>query len=203
MPAVIAGALAAYGTTAYAVIYVIATVVINVGLSKIAQSLSGKPRASRGGTTGRDVTARGTVEPRQMVYGQIKAGGFIAFLGLSGTKNKYLHVVVIYAAHQCEEIGDLWLDERKVLNAGRMQERARSRRPARMASSETAFPTCTPSSIWARLRRQQTRRYSRRAVSIRSGRRIIAARVSLTFTSGLNITKTCGRTARLRTSSRS
>jgi hypothetical protein len=117
MPALIAGALAAYGSTAYAVIYVIATVVINVGLAKIAQSLSGKPRSSRGGTTGRDITSRGTVEPRQMVYGQIKAGGFIAFLGLSGTKNKYLHVVVIYAAHQCEELGDLWLDERKITNA--------------------------------------------------------------------------------------
>jgi hypothetical protein len=35
------------GTTAYAVIYVIATVVINVGLSKIAQNLSGKPKARR------------------------------------------------------------------------------------------------------------------------------------------------------------
>jgi hypothetical protein len=55
----------------------IATVVINVGLSKIAQSLSGKPKSQRGGTTGRDVTARGTVEPRQMIYGQIRAGGFI------------------------------------------------------------------------------------------------------------------------------
>lgn len=117
MPAVIAAAIAAEGTALYSFVYVLATVVINYGLSKISQQLSGKPRRPPGGTRGRDVTARGTVEPRQMIYGQIKAGGFIAFLGLSGIKNKYLHVVVVYGAHQCEEISDVWLDERRAPSA--------------------------------------------------------------------------------------
>jgi hypothetical protein len=117
VPAAIAAAIAAEGTALYSFIYVVATVVINYGLSRISQQLSGKPKRTPGGTRGRDVTARGTVEPRQIIYGQIKAGGFIAYLGLSGIRNKYLHIVVVYAAHECEEISDLWIDERRAPTA--------------------------------------------------------------------------------------
>jgi uncharacterized protein YcgI (DUF1989 family) len=155
MPAVIAGAFAAYGTTAYAVIYVVATVVINVGLSKLAQSLSGKPKSQRGGTTGRDVTARGTVEPRQMIYGQIRAGGFISFLGLSGTKNKYLHVVVVYAGHQCEEISDVWLDERKITNAQINSSTGEVTTPGANGFVDSGASYCTHSNILEPLRRQR------------------------------------------------
>lgn len=104
------GVTGAAATFVTAVVYTVVTVAINYGLTQVAQSLAGKPKQYTQGPRSRDITVRGTVEPAQLVYGEAKSGGFIAFYGTSGTNNKYLHFVVVYAFHQCEDITDLWLD---------------------------------------------------------------------------------------------
>lgn len=107
------GAVGTAATVVYAAVYIAVTLAINYGINKLTQSLSGK---KKGNTTGaiRDVTVRGTFEPMQMIYGEVRAPGCVAFYGTSGTSNKYLHMVIAYAGHQCEDISDVWLDSRRV-----------------------------------------------------------------------------------------
>lgn len=114
MPAFVAGAVAAAGTFAYVATYLAVTVIITAGLSYAM-----RPRRQRAGFESRfrDVTVRGTIEPMQMIYGQIKASGFIAFIGTSGALERFLNIVVVFAAHQCEDIGAVWLDSRGVADA--------------------------------------------------------------------------------------
>lgn len=106
----------AAAAAAYATVYVITAVAINYGLSRLSQSLAGKPKNQSSGAV-RDVTVRGTVEPMQMIYGEVMAPGFIAMYATSGANNRYLHFVVVYAAHQCEDISDVWLDSLRVPDA--------------------------------------------------------------------------------------
>lgn len=109
MPQAIAGALFASGTFGYAVTYALVTMAINYGLSALASSLVGKPNQNRAGP-GRDVTVRGTTEPMQMIYGEVRTPGFIAYMGTSGNRNEFLHYVVVWAAHQCDGIAGIWVD---------------------------------------------------------------------------------------------
>jgi hypothetical protein len=88
---------------------------VTVGLTSLARSLLPKPPTA--GPVSRDVTVRGTVEYRQIVYGEVKTGGFVAFYGTSGANNRFLWFVIVAAAHQCEDITDVWLDSRHVPDA--------------------------------------------------------------------------------------
>ena len=104
-------------STAYAVAYVVASVVITAGLN----SLTSRKRPT--GTTAspipegaRDVTARGTTQYRQIIYGEVRTGGTLAWLGCSGTNNQYLWFAVVVAAHECDAITDVWLDNQIVRN---------------------------------------------------------------------------------------
>lgn len=114
MPAFVAGAVAAAGTFAYVATYLAVTVIITAGLSYAM-----RPRKQRPGFESRfrDVSVRGTIEPMQIIYGQVKTPGFIAFIGTSGALDRFLHFVVVLAAHQCESITQVWLDSRTVPDA--------------------------------------------------------------------------------------
>jgi hypothetical protein len=78
------------------------------GFSALSKSLL--PKLPEGPPQSRDVTVRGTVEYRQMIYGQVKTAGYIAFYGTSGTNNRFLWFAIVVAGHECEEISDVWLD---------------------------------------------------------------------------------------------
>lgn len=114
MPQVIAGYLAA-NAFAYAVIYVVATIAITAGLSALAKSMAGKERNESAGGS-RDVTIKGTVEPRQLIYGEIRTSGVVAFYGLA-SGGADLYFVIAVAGHQCENISDCWLDSQRIPDA--------------------------------------------------------------------------------------
>lgn len=107
------GLSGATATFVSAVVQVIVTVAISAGLS----ALAGKPKNAYAGTGSRDVTVKGTVEPRQLLYGDVRTGGFIAYYSTSGLESNYLWFVIVVAGHQCEEISDCWLDSQQVLSA--------------------------------------------------------------------------------------
>jgi hypothetical protein len=90
---------------------------VSVGLAKLTQSLAGKEKSDDQGAASQEVTVRGTVQPRQLIYGEVKTGGFVAFYGTSGTNNRFLWFAVVAAAHECEDITDVWLDARHVPDA--------------------------------------------------------------------------------------
>jgi hypothetical protein len=105
--------LAAAFAAAYAA-YAVVTVAMTVALSAVASAFSAKRKQ---GPATRDVTAKGTVEPRQLIYGQARSGGVIIYYELGGPNGLYLFYVIALAGHQCDSITDVWLDSRVIKNA--------------------------------------------------------------------------------------
>ncbi len=59
----------------------------------------------------------GEENPLYLVFGQMRVGGHISVMGVSGTNNKYLHIGVTHSAAPpagMSDITDIWLDERKI-----------------------------------------------------------------------------------------
>lgn len=83
-------------------------------LGLIQRALMKKPGS---GSFPLNITIRSTVAARRLVWGTVRAGGAILFVGTSGTKEKYLWFVVAYAGHQCEALKDLYLDKFKIADA--------------------------------------------------------------------------------------
>lgn len=132
MPQVAAGTIAgtiasalSLGATAALVAEVVLTAVFTWGLGRISHHLAGRANRNRASTqSGRTFTVRGTIEPMQLVYGEVRVPGFLVWYGTSPAiftnnfgPNRYLHVIIAYAAHQCEAITDVWLDSRRVADA--------------------------------------------------------------------------------------
>lgn len=128
MPVFIAYVAAAIGTyfggsvvvaeVAYAVISVAVYVAANIAISKITQLLAGKLSPQQNATPpSRMVTDRGTVQFQQLIYGQVRTAGFLAFFGTSGANNNQLWFVIALAGHQCEAIDDVWMDSRHILDS--------------------------------------------------------------------------------------
>lgn len=112
--AVAAGIGLTAGTTAFAVAVAITQAAITIGLNLAIGALAGKKKQRGLGPQAREVTVRGTVQPRQVIYGQLRTAGFIAYFGTGGENNRYLYYVVVAASHQVEDLGDIWLDSERV-----------------------------------------------------------------------------------------
>lgn len=106
-------AIAAFVAGKGLVATVIRTVLINVTLGKISKLLTKKPRVE---VPPINVTVRNPVENRRIVFGTVRCGGTFAFIGASGTNNKYLWYVIVFAGHQVHAIRDVWLDQVLVTN---------------------------------------------------------------------------------------
>lgn len=94
--------------TQYAVGYIATTLVTSALLSALAP----KPDfGSAAGSGGLLVNGKGATEPAQVVYGQVRKGGTITFVESTGDNNKILHQIIVLAAHEVEEIGDIYLND--------------------------------------------------------------------------------------------
>lgn len=99
----VAGFLASYGAAISTVAY--------------SASQSSKMRRALKNSSldqGRSVMVRDPVAPRRLIYGQVLLSGTIVFIHTTGTKNEYLHLVVVLAGHECEEIGDIYFNDEVV-----------------------------------------------------------------------------------------
>ena len=64
------------------------------------------------------VNARDAASPADFVYGQVRKGGTVSYYESTGDKNKFLHQIIVLAAHEVEEIGDIYInDEIVAINA--------------------------------------------------------------------------------------
>ena len=84
-------------------------------LSYASQALMPKPKVA---LQARSVTVREPVVPRDLVYGRARKGGVIVFLHASGSKDQYLHLVIVLAAHRVRSIGAIWFDGEMAVSAG-------------------------------------------------------------------------------------
>lgn len=104
--------LAASTVAAFAVGYIATTLVTSALLS----ALTPKPDfgAASAGSGGLLVNGKGATEPAQVIYGQVRKGGTITFVESTGDNNKILHQIIVLAAHEVEEIGDIYLNDEVV-----------------------------------------------------------------------------------------
>lgn len=103
-------AIAAGGTAAFlatAATYIAVTAVTSWAIS----ALSPKPDFSSFGSQGTLVNSRDATAPADFVYGQVRKGGVVTFLESHGDANKYLEQIITVAAHEVEELGDIYLND--------------------------------------------------------------------------------------------
>ncbi len=67
--------------------------------------------------TGRNVMARDPLAVQRKIYGQIPTSGPIPFMHTTGTKNEYLHILMVIASHECQEQGTVYFENQDGLEA--------------------------------------------------------------------------------------
>lgn len=78
---------------------------INAGLGIAATGTLALFRKAPGGvSSGSQASMRQALSPWRVIYGAARVGGTITYIGTSGDKNKYLHLVVTIACHQTQQI---------------------------------------------------------------------------------------------------
>lgn len=123
MPAAAAAAVAALftagsvaATVAFAVTYVVTTLAISFAVGSIMGAIF-KPRSNNGFASeaqGRTQVVRSNVQPRNLIYGRAMTSGpliFAASTDEGSAKNKYMHLVIALADHQCDAVEEVYLGE--------------------------------------------------------------------------------------------
>lgn len=54
---------------------------------------------------------RSAVETRRIIYGQVMVSGPLVYAQSTGASSEFLHLVIPLASHECEEIGDVYLND--------------------------------------------------------------------------------------------
>lgn len=99
-------------TTSIAVIYAVGVLAISAVTSFALRALAPKLPSQRKGQL---VNSREGTAPAAFIYGQVRVGGNVTFIaaedGSGGEPNQYMHQILVLAAHEVEEIGDIYLND--------------------------------------------------------------------------------------------
>jgi hypothetical protein len=87
---------------------VVGQIAITLVTSVLMKALMPKPKMPEGGTM---VNARGATNAAELVYGQVRKGGTITYIETTGSTNKILHQIIVLAAHEVQEIGDIYFND--------------------------------------------------------------------------------------------
>jgi hypothetical protein len=110
----IIAATGATSTLAIAAIYVGTYIGVTAVTSWAISALSPKPDFSSFGSQGTLVNSRDATASADFVYGQVRKGGTVSFYESTGEKNKFLHQIIVLAAHEVEEIGNIYINDQVV-----------------------------------------------------------------------------------------
>lgn len=105
-----AGLSTGLAVIATAVSYIAITAVTSWAIS----ALMPQPDFSSFGSQGTLVNSRDATASADFVYGQVRKGGTVSFYESTGEKNKFLHQIIVLAAHEVEEIGDIYINDQVV-----------------------------------------------------------------------------------------
>jgi len=105
----------ATGTIAAAAIagYFAKSFLINAAMSLVMNSLAPKPRGIGSASPSQSailVSGVSAIQDHQIIYGTTKVGGAVVYKEATDN-NKFLHVVVALAGHECEEIQTVYLND--------------------------------------------------------------------------------------------
>ena len=118
--ALIAASIASGGLiaalTAAGLVGFIASTSAVILLSAVTQRLFG-PKTNFRNSANVQVTTRGGLEYRKIVYGQAMVSGPVVYNNVSGTNNEYLWYQIAMADHECEDLIDVWLDGDQIAKA--------------------------------------------------------------------------------------
>lgn len=98
------GGTSAVYAAAYTVAYYAAEAAIYYGISR---ALTPKPNTGSLRSQSTQIMVQGTSESQRIIYGEIQISGLFYPLGTTGTDNQYLHFIIVYAAHECDTLGDM------------------------------------------------------------------------------------------------
>ena len=97
---------------------VIATAVSYIAITAVTSwaisALMPQPDFSSFGSQGTLVNSRDATASADFVYGQVRKGGTVSFYESTGEKNKFLHQIIVLAAHEVEEIGNIYINDQVV-----------------------------------------------------------------------------------------
>jgi hypothetical protein len=89
---------------------------VSFGLGVLQSIMTPKPKANNfsggaaikdGGTT---QNIRQAITSRRTIYGEVRVGGAITYLETT-VDDKFLHMILTIADHECQEIGEIWFDD--------------------------------------------------------------------------------------------
>jgi len=109
-----AASTAAVGSLAYFGFMAVGYIATTLVTSALLSALTPKPDFGSIGSGGLLVNSKGATEPAQVVYGQVRKGGTVTFVESTGADNRVLHQIIVLAAHEVEEIGDIYLNDEVV-----------------------------------------------------------------------------------------
>lgn len=88
----------------------------SLGLGLLQTALTPKPKNNfnAGGasikSSGITQNVRQAITTRRKIYGEMRVGGAYTFMETTDN-DKYLHIVLTIADHECQEIGEIWFDD--------------------------------------------------------------------------------------------
>jgi len=117
MPIVVAAAQAV--VAAISAVNVVASTAVaflakTAALYAVSRAIAKKPSIPSLRAQGIEVNVRDPAAPRQIIYGQRRVSGIMYPVGVSGTNNEYLHLLVLLAGHECEELGAITFNDETV-----------------------------------------------------------------------------------------
>lgn len=94
---------------------VVGTTVLMVGSNLLT------PKARFGNVKERDslnirgINSRGSTDSRAYIYGQVRVGGTVVYMETTGADNQFLHMVLVHCDHEVDELGDVYVNDVKVV----------------------------------------------------------------------------------------
>lgn len=82
-----------------------------VGSRLLSKSAGGGAPSFTSEASGRTQIIRSSVEPHKIIYGEVRTSGTLVFPETSGTDNRFLHLVITLAAHEVNQIGNIYVDD--------------------------------------------------------------------------------------------
>jgi hypothetical protein len=109
--ATFSAASAAGAGLSYALVYAGAYLGFTAVTSWAINALSPKPDLGSLTSRGILVNAKDPAAPADFVYGTVRKGGVITYYESTGETNKYLHQIIVLAAHEVNSIGDIYIND--------------------------------------------------------------------------------------------
>jgi len=98
---------------AFTAVQILAGIGVSMVVSYALQTLAPQQGLSSAGSAGLLVNVRDPAAPREYVYGRVRKGGVATYYEATND-NKFLHMILVLAAHEVEAIDDIYIDDKLV-----------------------------------------------------------------------------------------